>query len=87
MPQLITVTPDPVDAGQSVTISYDFSHPTAHDPVQLEVRFGPGTTPVQIELSSGTPSKDVNVPSAGTAGEVEDLSHISQMAPFDIDLP
>lgn len=64
---LISGTPDPPQAGQKLTICYDFSKVEATS-VELSVEFDPPSGSVSVHLTAAVPCADVNVPSG--AGDV-----------------
>lgn len=65
-PERISVDPDPVPAGGTVRICYDFADATS--PVTLELDFDPDAiADGEVTLSAEAPCQDVQIP-AGAQG-------------------
>jgi hypothetical protein len=65
LPDRITVNPDPMEAGKSALICYDFTGLTSTS-VQLSFTWDPAGSPSSLELTSDDPCQTITVPEANT---------------------
>lgn len=73
-PALITVDPDPMQAGQEAEICYAFGE-GATSPVTLRITWNPaGAGSQDLTLSSEEPCKKISVPNDAKSVNIEDLS-------------
>lgn len=77
----ISVTPDPMVAGQQAEISYDFAAAGQSGPITLHIKFAllDGTvSTMQVQLDKNDPSAQINVPGDAAAVNIVDGSHVSE---------